>query len=67
MSKNNQLKYKWYVLVLSASTAAISLRMPEMCMAVLFKEISEELNLNVVQIGTVWGGVALGSVLRNIY
>jgi MFS family permease len=37
--------------------------MPEMCMPVLFKEISEELRLNLVEIGTVWGIVPLGSVV----
>jgi MFS family permease len=32
-------------------------------MPVLFKEISEELSLNLVQIGTVWGIAPLGSVV----
>jgi MFS family permease len=36
--------------------------MPEMAMPVLFKEISEELNLSLVQIGTVWGIYPLGAL-----
>jgi len=32
-------------------------------MPVLFEEISEDLNLNLVQIGTIWGIVPLGSVI----
>jgi MFS family permease len=51
------------VLGLSTSLSALAVVMPEMCMPVLFKEIAEELNLNLVQIGTVWGIVPLGSVV----
>jgi MFS family permease len=50
------------VLGLSTSLSALVVVMPEMCMPVLFEEIAEELNLNLVQIGTVWGIVPLGSV-----
>ena len=49
--------------MLSALLTALAVTMPEMCMPVLFKEISEELRLNLVQIGTVWGIVPLGSVV----
>lgn len=35
---------------------------PLMCMPVLFKEISEELTLNLVQLGTVWGMVFLAGL-----
>ncbi|HEY77949.1 MAG TPA: MFS transporter [Dehalococcoidia bacterium] len=63
MPKNNQLTSKQSVLMLSALLTALAVTMPEMCMPVLFKEISEELRLNLVQIGTVWGIVPLGSVV----
>ena len=43
-------------------TAAFVLAMPTMCMPVLFKEISEDLNLNIVQIGVVWGIVPLAGI-----
>ena len=36
--------------------------MPQMALPVLFKEISEELNLSLVQIGTVWGILPLGAL-----
>ena len=63
MPKNNKLTSKQSVLMLSALLTALVVTMPEMCMPVLFKEISDELSLNLVEIGTVWGIVPLGSVV----
>ncbi|MFC1871972.1 nitrate/nitrite transporter [Chloroflexota bacterium] len=53
---------KWYVFVLAGLTQALAIGMAESCMPVLFAEIAEDLNLSLVQIGTVWGIVPLGSV-----
>ncbi len=47
--------YKWYVLVLATLTHTLVMGMPNMSLPVLFNEISTDLNLNLVQIGTVWG------------
>lgn len=49
--------YRWYVLALAALTHALVVGMPMMCMPVLFDEISEDLDLSLVQIGAVWGVV----------
>ncbi len=51
--------YRWYVLGLAALTHALVVGMPMMCMPVLFEEISEDLDLSLVQIGAVWGVVPL--------
>ncbi len=48
-------KYRWYILALLALTGSFGFAMPQMCMPVLFKEISEDLGLNLVQVGAVWG------------
>jgi MFS family permease len=53
---------KWYVLGLTTCTLMFVVSMPEMCMAVLFKEISVDLNMNLVQIGMVWGIVPFSSL-----
>jgi MFS family permease len=53
---------KWYILILAGLTFAFVVAMPMRCMPVLFKEISGELGLDLVQIGTVWGMLSLGSV-----
>jgi cyanate permease len=47
-------RYRWYILALIALTGSLAFAMPQMCMPVLFKEISVDLGLNLVQIGTVW-------------
>ena len=48
-------KYKWYVLALATLTHTLVVGMPNMSFPVLFNEISTDLDLNLVQVGTVWG------------
>lgn len=45
---------RWYILTLSALTAAFTVAAPSMGLSVLFKEISSELQLDLVQVGLVW-------------
>lgn len=52
---NEPSKYRWKILALGALTHTFAVGIPTMCMPVLFKEISEDLGLNLVQIGVVWG------------
>jgi len=56
-------KYKWLILILIGLTAALVMAMPGMAIPVLFSEISEDLGLNLVQIGVVWGAGSLAGVL----
>ena len=62
MSSNNSPKYRWYILALGIATHIFVVGMPYLCMPVLFKEISLDLNLDLVQIGVVWGIISLPSV-----
>ena len=62
MVKSKVSNYKWYILTLSALTHTLVMGMPMMSMPVLFKEISEDLGLSLVQIGTVWGMGAAGGI-----
>ena len=55
-------KYKWYVLILSALTHVFVMAVQNSCMPVLFPEIAEDLDLNIVQLGTVWGMVGFGAI-----
>jgi len=59
---NNKSGYRWYALTLAALTFTFAIAMPTMCMPVLFEEIARDLDLNLVQIGTVWGMVSLAGV-----
>ena len=48
-------KYKWYILAIATVTGTFVSAIPFSCMPVLFKEISDDLGLDLVQIGTIWG------------
>jgi MFS family permease len=50
-----QSNYRWYILILGALTNALVGAAPGMSMSVLFKEISGDLHLSLVQVGIVWG------------
>ena len=65
-STSNQSKYKWYVLALSALTHFFAVAMPTMCMPVLFKEISEDLGLSLLQIGAIWGVSSVSGILTGL-
>lgn len=54
---------RWLVLLLAALTDAVAVAVPSMGMSVLFKEISAELGLNLVQVGLVWGIGSLPGML----
>ena len=68
MTSETQSNYRWYILAIATLTFALASSAPRMCMPVLFKEISEDLGLDLVQVGTVWGmnalaGAAAGTAL----
>jgi NNP family nitrate/nitrite transporter-like MFS transporter len=54
-STSSGSNYKWYVLTLGTLTHTFVMAIPWMSLPVLFKEISEDLDLSLVQVGTVWG------------
>ena len=58
--------YRWYILALAALSHVFVCAMPRMCMPVLFDEIAEELGLNLVQIGTIWGMSSLAGILTGL-
>jgi MFS family permease len=66
MSDNLQLRYRWYILALSTATSAFVAAIPFSCLPVLFKEISDDLGLSLVQIGTVWGTASLAGIFVSL-
>lgn len=62
MIKKSNPNYKWYILFLTMLTYAIVAGVSRLCMPVLFKEISGDLNLDVTAIGAVWGMDPLAGV-----
>jgi len=62
-SRSSGANSRWYVLTLAALSFMFTVAMQQICMTVLFKEISEELGLSLVQIGVIWGIPALSGLL----
>ncbi len=59
-------KYKWYILTLVMLTDMLVVAIPAMGMSVLAKEISQDLGLNLVQIGIVWGAGSLPIIITGL-
>ena len=59
----DQTKARWAVLALAALTNTIVVAAPGMSMSVLFKEISTELHLDLVQVGLIWGISSLPGIV----
>jgi NNP family nitrate/nitrite transporter-like MFS transporter len=67
MNKRKQpTNYRWYILSLAMLTHTFAAAIPTMCMPVLFKEISEDLGLTLVQIGAVWGMSSLTGIFTGL-
>jgi MFS family permease len=58
--------YKWYVLGLAMLAYGIVTGLDRMCLPVLFKEISLDLGLSMVSIGTIWGMDPLAGVFVSL-
>ncbi|UCD08268.1 MAG: MFS transporter [Dehalococcoidales bacterium] len=50
------------MLAMIALTGCVFVAMPQMCMPVLFKEISTDLGLDLVQVGVIWGMIPLSGM-----
>jgi MFS family permease len=68
MSKlQESVHYKWFMLALASLTATVVVAIPFSCMPPLFKEISNDLGLTLVEIGTIWGFSNLAGVFVSIF
>jgi sugar phosphate permease len=55
MKQKYSPNYRWYILAVTMLTYAVVTGAARLCMPVLFKQISDDIGLDVVQIGTIWG------------
>jgi sugar phosphate permease len=55
MIRKNSPNYRWYILAVTMLTYAFVTGAARMCMPVLFKQISDNIGLDVVQVGMIWG------------
>ena len=61
-AKKSRSLYKWYILFLGMMSYFFIAGVSRMCMPVLFKEISEDIGLSMLEIGAVWGMDPLAGV-----
>jgi len=59
--------YKWYILALGTYTHIFVVALGWMCMPVLFDEISRDLGLSLVEIGTAWGLVSFAGLFTSFF
>ena len=57
---------KWFMLALMVATNAFVASMPMSALPVLFKEISNDLGLSLVQIGSIWGAANLAGIFFSL-
>ena len=57
---------RWYILALATLTHTFVVAAPLMSLPVLFAEISGDLNLNLVQVGWVWGIGSLAGIFTSL-
>ncbi len=57
---------KWLMLALMVLTNAFVTTMPMSALPVLFKEISEDLDLSLLQVGSIWGMVNLAGIFISL-
>ena len=63
IDENTSLKSRWNMMAMLALTGCVFVAMPQMCMPVLFKEISTDLGLDLVQVGVIWSMIPLSGML----
>jgi MFS family permease len=66
MNYSERSHFNWPLLLLLTLTGTFVASMPVSCMPVLFKEISDDLGLSLVQIGTIWGAANLAGIFMSI-
>lgn len=67
MAQNiTQERNSWGIMFLSALSIALFIAVPMSSMPVLFKEISDDLSLNSVHIGIIWGVLSLGGIIVSL-
>jgi MFS family permease len=65
--RENNSNYKWCILLLVVLTDMFVIAIPQMGMSVLAREIADDLGLDLVQVGVIWGAGALLGVFTGLF
>lgn len=66
MSVSAQSNYRWFLLGVLTLIGSLVAAAPNSCMPALFKEISLDLNMDIVDIGLIWGIASLAGLFVSI-
>ncbi len=66
MPETTPLKNRWFMLALLTAVGTFVAALPSSCMPSLFKEIGDDLGLDLVQIGSIWGIASLAGLFVSI-
>jgi ACS family hexuronate transporter-like MFS transporter len=59
-------RYRWYILALLTAIGTFVATIQQSCLPVLFTEISDDLGLDLVQVGSIWGISSLAGIFVGI-
>jgi sugar phosphate permease len=59
-------RYRWFILALLTAIGSLVAALPASCMPALFKEMSIDLKLDIVQVGEIWGIASLAGLFVSI-
>lgn len=66
MPDPNQSKNRWFILAILTLIGSFVAALPASCMPPLFKEMADDLGMNLVQIGEIWGIASLAGLFVSI-
>jgi MFS family permease len=66
MPEKRHSYYRWYLLAVTMASYGVITGLNRLCMPVLFTEISADIHLSVVAVGTVWGMDPLAGVFTGL-
>jgi MFS family permease len=66
MPDQSQSRYRWVILAMLTAIGTFVAALPSSCMPPLFKEISGDLNLTLVDIGWVWGFTSVAGIFVSL-
>ena len=67
VTSTTESNYRWYILALGVATHVFVAALPWLCIPVLFPEISADLDLDLVQIGMIWGIINLPGMFVSMW
>ena len=63
---NQSSRYRWVMLAICTLTPMLAVTLPNMSLPPMFKTISDDLGLTLVEVGTIWGSWSLTAIFVSL-